>query len=509
MKTIAMYLPQFHRTPENDEWWGEGFTDWVAVKGAKSLFDGHRQPRVPLDEKYYDLLQKDVMQWQADLMKEYGVDGVCMYHYWFKDGRRILEKPMENLLKWTDIDMPYCICWANETWARSWSNIDKKNAWMSVSEKENSSGDDGVLLLQEYGDQAQWEEHFNYLLPFFKDKRYIRVENKPVLLLYKVSDIICLEEMLNCWRKLSYENGFEGVYIIGGNPDAASSDYLDGALVLQPQNAIKSIRQITASSPDAWMRLDYDEVWREVLSVDFPYDIQTYYEGFSSYDDSPRRGTDAGIVENSTPGKFKTYLKMLMKKNSDQGSDLVFINAWNEWGEGMYLEPDMDDGYAYLEAVLDAKKTWMNDDCGDFGQQFNKSKEELAALKRFNDRINGNLIVMSKWMELLEKGFSLADHIKTTIGNKIVLYGWGILGEHLYKQICDEIEIEFIIDQNVKKVKCDEIAYQPSADFPVTGTVIVTSVYYYSEIKKQMEEKGFETIISLESIIDSCLKHAL
>ncbi len=112
MKIIAMYLPQYHRTPENDEWWGEGFTDWEAVKKAKPLFEGHNQPRVPLNDNYYDLLEKNTMQWQADLMHEYGIDGMCIYHYWFKDGRQVLEKPAENLLRWTDIDMPFCFCWA-------------------------------------------------------------------------------------------------------------------------------------------------------------------------------------------------------------------------------------------------------------------------------------------------------------------------------------------------------------------------------------------------------------
>ena len=221
MKTIAMYLPQYHRTPENDEWWGEGFTDWVAVRNAKPLYDGHCQPRVPYNGYYYDLLQKDTMIWQASLMKKYGIDGVCMYHYWFKDGRRILEKPMENLLKWTDIDMPFCICWANETWARSWSDIGSKNTWMTSEEKDRAREGNGVLLLQDYGKRLQWEEHFNYFLPFFKDDRYIRIDGKSVVLLYRTSEIYCLEEMLECWRELADKNGLGSLYVIGGNADIA------------------------------------------------------------------------------------------------------------------------------------------------------------------------------------------------------------------------------------------------------------------------------------------------
>lgn len=126
MKIFTMYLPQFHRTLENDAWWGEGFTDWVSTKNVAPLFSGHVQPRIPLNSNYYDLTEKETMKWQAELMHQYGIDGMCIYHYWFKDGRKVLEKPAENLLKWKDIDMPFCFYWANESWARSWSNVPEK-----------------------------------------------------------------------------------------------------------------------------------------------------------------------------------------------------------------------------------------------------------------------------------------------------------------------------------------------------------------------------------------------
>ena len=150
-KIISMYLPQFHRVKENDEWWGEGFTEWTAVKQADSLFDGHYQPRIPLNGNYYDLLDKETMQWQADLMKKYGIDGQCIYHYWFKEGRQILEKPAQNLLKWTDIDMPFCFCWANESWARTWSGLKNTNAWSAKQEPKKQGDHNGLLLEQYYG----------------------------------------------------------------------------------------------------------------------------------------------------------------------------------------------------------------------------------------------------------------------------------------------------------------------------------------------------------------------
>ena len=144
MKTIAMYLPQFHRVKENDAWWGEGYTEWTAVKNAKPLFEGHNQPRVPLHENYYNLLEKSTMEEQAELAQQYGVDGFCFYHYYFKDGRKILEKPAENLLNWTDIKLPFCFCWANETWARTWSNVGNKNSWNEQLEVKGSKSESGV-----------------------------------------------------------------------------------------------------------------------------------------------------------------------------------------------------------------------------------------------------------------------------------------------------------------------------------------------------------------------------
>lgn len=177
-KTIAIYLPQFHEVEENNRWWGQGFTDWVTVKNALSLFQGHRQPRVPLDQNYYDLLQHDTMKHQAEMAAKYKVSGFCFYHYWFKDGRRILEKPAENLLRWTDIDMPFCFSWANQTWARTWTNVSNSNAWIDVDFENRESGDD-ILLRQSYGGKKDWKEHFEYLLPFSETAGiYITMENR-------------------------------------------------------------------------------------------------------------------------------------------------------------------------------------------------------------------------------------------------------------------------------------------------------------------------------------------
>jgi len=168
MKIIAMYLPQFYKVKENDEWWGEGFTDWVTAKNAKPLFKGHYQPHIPMNHNFYNLMDKHTMQWQADLMKKYEVDGLCFYHYWFKDGRKILEKPAENLLHWKEIHMPFCFSWANETWARSWGQIQGANAWADAYEPEQKAGEPTILLRQSYGEKEQWKAHLIIYYPFFR-----------------------------------------------------------------------------------------------------------------------------------------------------------------------------------------------------------------------------------------------------------------------------------------------------------------------------------------------------
>lgn len=192
MKIIAFYLPQFHDIPENDEWWGKGFTEWVNVKKAQPLYKGHEQPRIPMNENYYNLLDDNVKIWQANIAKEYGIYGFCYYHYWF-GGKLLLEKPMEQMLKNPKVDIPFCISWANEPWTKAWVNESK------------------VLIPQFYGGKKEWKEHFDYLLPFFKDNRYIKEDNKPLFIIYRAEVIDCLNDMLDYWTELAQQNGFSGM----------------------------------------------------------------------------------------------------------------------------------------------------------------------------------------------------------------------------------------------------------------------------------------------------------
>ena len=192
MRIIAFYLPQFHDIPENDEWWGKGFTEWVNVKKAKPLFEGHAQPRVPLNNNYYNLLDDNIKIWQSEIAQKHGIYGFCYYHYWF-NGKLLLEEPMEQMLKNKEITIPFCICWANEQWTKAWV------------------GENKVLIAQKYGDKNEWAEHFYYLLPFLKDERYIYEKGKPLVVIYRPNIIPCLNEMLDYWVELAKKNGLNGI----------------------------------------------------------------------------------------------------------------------------------------------------------------------------------------------------------------------------------------------------------------------------------------------------------
>ena len=188
-KLIAHYLPQFHRIPENDAWWGEGFTEWTSVKAARPLFEGHRQPRKPLNDYYYDLSDVETLRWQSHLAKQYGIYGFSFYHYWFKDGKRVLEKPAEMLLQDKSINLNFCFNWANQTWARTWSKfvVDSQNVWAGTLERKRHTNEknQGILLEQKYGEKEAWQEHIRYLIPFFQDERYIKIDSRPVFIIFQ------------------------------------------------------------------------------------------------------------------------------------------------------------------------------------------------------------------------------------------------------------------------------------------------------------------------------------
>ena len=195
-KVIAFLLPQFHRIPENDAWWGEGFTEWTNVKKALPKFPGHRQPRVPLGNRYYDLMLPATQAWQAELARTHGISGFCYYHYWF-NGKQLLEKPLAAVVKSGTPDFPFCVAWANEPWTRAWDG-----------------GDKHILMPQSYGEKHDWEAHFRYLEPMFHDPRYILFNGCPVILIYRSASIEPCAEMLLLWRRLAVESGLPGLHVV-------------------------------------------------------------------------------------------------------------------------------------------------------------------------------------------------------------------------------------------------------------------------------------------------------
>ena len=489
-RVIAMYLPQFHRTTENDAWWGEGFTDWVSAKKAKPLFDGHYQPHIPLNDYYYNLLDKETMLWQSNLMHKYGIDGICMYHYWFKNGRRALEKPEQNLLEWKDIDMPFCFCWANESWARSWSNIKNTNAWNIADAVEERVGD-GILLLQEYGSRNDWEEHFEYLLPYFKDERYIKLNGKPVFLFYKTNEIGCVNEMIDCWKCMAKENNLPGIYFVGNMVDEYENNNLDACVYIEPGHAIGNSMELLYH--DGITRLSYSGIWNTILS-DPGSVMNTYFGGIVGYDDSPRRGIKGKVIENSTPELFGGFLAELIAKNAARGNEYIFINAWNEWGEGMHLEPDVKYGYKYLEKVKLAKESYV-----DLIPYYSQIKRQISDDR--NEKFELYLNDLDMWMGNREKGKTIGKWLLSKGYHSIAVYGYGIMGRHLISEIqrTDGIDIKYIVEKRKEAVDIDYPVFYPDENLTPVDVILVSSYFYWDEIVKDLSLK--ENVLPLRDVI--------
>lgn len=496
-KIITMYLPQFHRTIENDEWWGEGFTEWTAVRKAVPLFEGHLQPRIPLNNNYYNLLKKETMVWQADLMKKYGVYGQCFYHYYFKDGRKILEKPAENLLKWRDIEMPFCFSWANESWVTSWSNIVGGNAWSERFEKEKSSETGtGILIKQSYGQEKEWIEHFMYLLPFFLDERYIKKGNKPLFIIYKPFDIPCLGEMKNVWNHLAIQHGFDGVFFIGtsSNPDQE----LDGILSVEPQTTIANVKSFQGENTiGAQQIIDGEELSREIIHK--KVSVDTYLCGTPGFDTSPRKGRYSQIIVNLTPDVFYRQMHSIISISKTKGKEFVFVNAWNEWGEGMYLEPDANNGYRYLEAL---KKASDDADLEPFYGERNDGDMLSTSEWIKTERYRGYWRLFDHWMELLESDIHLTDYFLSHHLRHIAVYGIGMMGRHFSRQLKNSsIVIQYYIDKKSSILKKEIPVFTTGDSLPEVDAVVVCVTYDKSMIKKSLEGKVSCPVLFLDQIV--------
>lgn len=347
MEIWALNLPQFYEVPENNEWWGEGFTEWTNVKKAKPLYKGHCQPSIPLNNNYYDLSEKKTIKWQFELAKAYGITGFVYFHYWYS-GRKILEKPCEVLLNSPEIDGRYCFCWANHSWTRAWDAKDHE-----------------MLLEQTYGDVTEWESHFQYLLPFFKDSRYIKIDNKPVLFLYKAKQLQDGDKRIAYWEQRLQEEGIPGIYIVEYLNTFNTTPSLECSQAVfedEPNftcrfkiSFIGKIKRVVCKIMKMTDYQNFDKLWKIILKKRNTYKGKKIFYGcFPCWDNSPRRGKNSRVIRGATPEKFSKYFAKLLDIKRKDSAGIIVVNAWNEWGEGAMLEPTEQYGYKYLEAIKDS-----------------------------------------------------------------------------------------------------------------------------------------------------------
>lgn len=373
-RVIAYYLPQFYPIPENDEYWGKGFTEWTNVAKAKALFKGHYQPRIPADLGFYDLRVPEVREQQAQLARESGIEGFCYWHYWFGNGKRLLDRPFKEVLQSGKPNFPFCLAWANHSWTTAtWEN----------------GGNNKMIVEQKYLGDEDYIMHFNTVLPAFKDSRYITIDGKPLFAIFDPYHFSDAPQFMEIWRKLAKDNGLKGIYFVALTnststiklekdgtlhrviPNLQSSQMVYNDLLNFGFDGINSfgkpraemlymgkyIRIIKKLLHEKFkflptQRINYAKVikyffapedsWENVLPTILP-----------QWDRTPRAGNSEGVYINATPQTFETHLKDALNiiKNKEAEHRILFLRSWNEWGEGNYVEPDLKYGHGFLKVI--------------------------------------------------------------------------------------------------------------------------------------------------------------
>lgn len=374
---IAFYLPQFHPTELNDSWWGKGYTEWRSVVQAKPLFKGHYQPHEPADLGYYDLRLPEVREQQANMAAKYGIEGFCYWHYWMGNGTILLERPFKEVLESGKPNFPFCLGWANHNWTnRNWV---KHSAFL----KEKN-------LVEVVYNETDYIDHFNHILPAFKDSRYIKVDGKPLFYVFAPDSIPDAKRFIDIWQELALQNGLKGIYFVANShnmnihfkneqgkyivPRTDESGTIYKKYIDMGFNAISSRGDARA---EFLTQGKYKQVWNKILKKFFKYETLKKYDYkqiitklfveedkwenvfpcvIPNWDRSPRAGKEAVIYTNSSPELFKENVSDAINivKNKQPDHQIIFIKSWNEWGEGNHLEPDLKYGYRYLEALKDA-----------------------------------------------------------------------------------------------------------------------------------------------------------
>ena len=352
-RVLAYYLPQFHPIPENDEWWGKGFTEWTNVGKAEPLFPGHYQPHVPADLGYYDLRVPETREAQAEMAREYGIEGFIYWHYWFGNGRRLLERPFNEVLASGKPDFPFALAWANESWSGTYHGL--------------AAGK--TLIEQTYPGDQDYIDHFNTVLPAFKDPRYMTCEGKPLFFIYKPKQCPDIKHFIVLWQNMAKENGLDGIFFVAiGNSlydSGSAASFLD-CILEQGFDALNVINAYNWTITDFWYRMKRKILFKQLGLIP---DVRPYcYEQFlcpldgnekvfptivPNWDHTPRSGKKGIVLCGSSPDAFQSCLHKKLDIIKDKLFDkrILIVKSWNEWAEGNHLEPDMLFGKGYLEAL--------------------------------------------------------------------------------------------------------------------------------------------------------------
>lgn len=356
-KVIAFYLPQYHPTKHNNEWWGKGFTEWTNVGKAKKLYPGHYQPKVPADLGYYDLRVPEVREEQARLAKEAGIYGFCYYHYWFSQGHEELDLPFKEVVSSRKPDFPFCLCWANESWYSKLWNKDGSTQKKLLAEQKYLGKEDNVV-------------HFYSLLPAFKDERYIKIEGKLLFLIYNPTSFEHFLEFKNEWTELAEKNGLPGFYFVG---QVTKHDQIEDVLqlgfdginhchrlddIFQYKKSLYFL-DVIISRIKTYINIPFIVPYKKAIKnclCDLDYKENVFPTMMPNWDHTPRSSNGGSVLHGSTPQLFEKHaIDVLSTTNSKKDEHkVVFLKSWNEWGEGNYMEPDLKFGKGYINALRSA-----------------------------------------------------------------------------------------------------------------------------------------------------------
>ena len=355
-RLLAFYLPQFHPIPENDKWWGKGFTEWTNVGKARRFYPGHYEPRVPADLGYYDLRVPETREAQAEMAREYGIEGFVYWHYWFGNGKRLLERPFNEVLSTGKPDFPFALAWANETWKGFWHGLKDRN----------------TLIEQTYPGDEDYINHFNAVLPAFKDKRYLTCEGKPIFFVYKPSALPDVAHFIELWQSLAKKNGLKGLFFVSIRGEIYTQEECRKEIDTWKRAGFDCVNIVNCFGMPKYrlsIRLIRKLFYQKLHCIPDlrPYDIRAFrcpVDGddfvmpsvVPDWDHTPRSGREGVAFYGSTPEKFmqlvKEKLSLIAHKSIERR--FLMVKSWNEWAEGNYLEPDLRNGRKYLEALREA-----------------------------------------------------------------------------------------------------------------------------------------------------------